>query len=465
MGKISLKKETKGLKLKPKPKLKLKPKPKPKSNPKPAVEQRQNQSIVVNVGSNEVKSKQRRTSGPIQKKAINKQQTPTTIHVPQSLPITQPPKESMNELINYLKQAEQHKEAIKEREVKKSNELEKEKKEEKRSEVLTRDEVQDNFSVVYPSSNISSLKNGTITSGKLTSEPNIFSNLSSLTTSGASTPSLLSRPVNHNSLFEALSREADLRSENPNSGKVSFSSFNSNISIDSFSSPLSTTPSTTSLISEPKKQTLDEVLKNTVVTSAEDPVIEQVLEEMPENQIVIYGPERAGQTATATAQVVNPIDNSISPPLPFRFNKPLPTIRISDIIAENAKPLSLTQISEKERMRDARLKALEPKKPLLTIEPDIPNYSEEELNQYKEQTQKATKQKTQELINFELKLDNMTNRQLGQLLKDNNLKGTSGYDYTITKQGQIRDGSKAVAKDQLKKNLSFAFENGYLKNV
>lgn len=406
MVKISLKKESKVKKQKQK--------------------QKQSQKVVVNIGTNVLKPKRRRPTGPIEKK--NKQQTPT-INVPQALPITQAPKESMNELINYLKQAEQRKEAIKEREIKKSNELEKEKKEEKRSEVLTRDEVQDNFSIVYPSSNISSL------------------------TSGTSTP-LLSRPVDHNSLFEALSREADLRSENPNSGSISLST--------SSSIPFSITPPTTSLISEPKKQTLDEVLKDTVVTAAEDPVIEQVLEEMPENQMIVYGPQRAGQTSTATEQI-NIIDNSIPPPQPLRINRPLPTIRMSDIIAANAKPLSLTQISQKVIEREARLKALEKKKP--DIEPEIPTFSKEELNQYKEQTQKATKQEKEGLKDFERKIENMTNRQLGQLLKDNNLKGSSGYDYTITKQGQIRDGTKPVAKPQLIKNLLFAFENGYLTNV
>ena len=112
MLKISLKKESKVKKQKQK--------------------QKQSQKIIVNIGTNVLKPKRRRPTRPIEKKVINKQQTPT-INVPQALPITQPPKESMNELINYLKQAEQRKEVVKEREIKKTNELEKEKKEEKRS--------------------------------------------------------------------------------------------------------------------------------------------------------------------------------------------------------------------------------------------------------------------------------------------------------------------------------------------
>ena len=392
--------------------------------------QKQSQKVVVNIGTNVLKPKRRRkATGPIEKKGINKQQ-PSTVYIPQSLPVLQSsqPPNSMSEFVKYLKESEKQKEVAQEKEKRKSNELEKEKKEEKRSEVLTRDEVQDNFSTVYPSSNISSL------------------------TSGTSTP-LLSRPVDHNSLFEALSREADLRSENPNSGSISLSTSDSN--------PLSSSVSSTSFISnDSSKQTLDDILQNTVVTAVEDPVIDQVLEELPENQIVIYGSQRAGQTSTATEQITNPIDNSIPPPLPFRINKPLPTVRMADIIAANTKPLSLTQISQKEIEREARLKALEPKKP--DIEPEIPTFSKEDLDQYKEQPQKATKQG---LKDFELKLDNMTNLELGKLLKDNGIKGQSGNDFRFTTNKQVYDGKTFIAKDALKKNLLIAFENGYLTNI
>lgn len=429
MVKISLKKETKVKKQKQK--------------------QKQSQKVVVNIGTNVLKPKRRRkASGPIEKKAMNKQQTPTTINVPQALPITQPPKESMNELINYLKQAEQRKEAIKEREIKKSNELEKEKKEEKRSEVLTRDEVQDNFSTVFPSSNISSL-----TSGKLTAEPNIFSNLSSLTTSGTATPSLLSRPVDHNLLFESLRREADLRTENPNSGSISFDTFNSNVSIDSFSSALSSEPSTTSLISEPKKQTLDEVLKDTVVTAAEDPVIEQVLEEMPENQIVIYGPQKVGQTSTATEQIINPIDNSIPPPPQLRINKPLPTVRMADIIAANSKPLSLTQISQKEIEREARLRALEKKKPV--VEPEIAQVKDDD----DESKNKSDQGDSPELRAFKDLLKGLKNKDMGNLLIKNKIKGPDGKNYTVNKSG-VNIGSERASKQYLSEALLQAFNEG-----
>jgi hypothetical protein len=49
--------------------------------------------------------------------------------------------------------------------------------------------------------------------------------------------------------------------------------------------------SSTSLISNASsKQTLDDILKNSVDTAIEDPVIDQILEEMPENQIVVSPP-------------------------------------------------------------------------------------------------------------------------------------------------------------------------------
>ena len=450
MVKISLKKETRVKKQKQK--------------------QKQSQKVVVNIGTNVLKPKRRRkATGPIEKKAVNKQQ-PSNVYVPQSLPISQSsqPPNSMSEFVKYLKESEKQKEVAQEKEKKKSNDLEKEKKEENRSEVLTRDEVQDNFSVVFPSSNISSLTGGTMTSGKLTVEPNIFSNLSSLTTSGTTTPSLLSRPVDHNLLFDSLRREADLRTENPNSGSISFDTFNSNVSIDSFSSALSRDPSTTSLISEPKKQTLDDILQNTVVTAVEDPVIDQVLEELPENQIVVYGPQKVGQTATA--QIINPIDNSIQPPPPLRINKPLPTIRMADIIAANAKPLSLTQISEKERVREARLKAVEPKKSIL-LEPQtsqaeaedtiklLDNLLKSDKKKEEEAENKADQEESPELRAFKDLLKGLKNRDMGNLLIKNKIKGPDGKNYTVNKSG-VNIGSERASKQYLSEALLKAFNEG-----
>ena len=136
---------------------------------------------------------------------------------------------------------------------------------------------------------------------------------------------------------------------------------------------------------------------------------------------------------------------------------------MSDIIAANTKPLSLTQISQKEIEREARLKALKKKKPV--VEPEIPTFSKEELDQYKEQTQKATEQEKEGLKDFKLQLDNMTNLELGKLLKDNGIKGQSGNDFRFTTTKQVYDGKTFIAKDVLKNNLLNAFKNGYLTNI
>lgn len=404
MVKISLKKESKVKKQKQK--------------------QKQSQKVVVNIGTNVLKSKRRRkASGPIEKKAINKQQTPTTINVPQALSNVSHPPNSMSEFVKYLKESERQKEKNKENE-KKPNELEKEKKEENRSKDLTKEEVQDNFSNVFTTSKL---------------PPSYFEKPIAFDT-------VFSKPKDYETLFEKIKKEVDLRDGNPNTGNLSFA--------DAFAIPFAEVyvPPSTSIFNEPKKATLDDILQNTVVTDAEDPVIEQVLEEMPENKIVIYGPERAGQTATATEQIINPIDNSIPPPPPFRFNKPLPTIRMADIIAANAKPLSLTQISQKEKERESRLKAFESKKPLL-IEAQTTQVDEDESKN------KSYQGDSPELREFKDLLKGLKNKDMGNLLIKNNIKGPNGKNYTVNKSG-VNIGSKSASKQYLSEALLQAFNEG-----
>ncbi len=127
MVKISIKKEEKTIK------------------PRQKQKQKQSQKVVVNIGSDVIKPKRRRTGKTLQKnKVINKQQTtPTQINVPQALPIQQQPQQqSMNELIKYLKESEKQKEIIKEKD-QRINELEKDKKEKEKSKILTPEEVQE----------------------------------------------------------------------------------------------------------------------------------------------------------------------------------------------------------------------------------------------------------------------------------------------------------------------------------
>lgn len=467
--------------------------------------QKQSQKVVVNIGTNVLKPKRRRASGTIEKKVVNKQPipAPSTVYVPQAMPTMMQPQQqpSMNEFIKYLKQAEQHKEAIKEKE-KKVNELEKDKKEEKRSEVLTKDEVQDNFSGVFPSSNISSL------------------------TSGTSTP-LLSRPVDHNLLFEQLRKEADLRGENPTSGRISFAQAFSNLKPSS-------SVSTTSLISNSSsKQTLNDLLSNAQeesigdtttryktiiptefkeavvpvtevpkpseyelpdpqvveeeilleqeeqiqveppenITAVEDPVVEQALEEMPENQMVVYGPQRVGQTTTATQQI-NAIDGTI-PAFLRPMNNPLPSIYLKDIVG----PLSKAQAEE---ARQARINKFD-KKPLLAIEDSVlPEFSKEKIKEYKTytkqvgQAEKAAEEggvtpnfedevkKEEELTPLEefiKKLKKFTRKDMVMVLNDNGITEKDGLNYTISKKN-VMLGSKSADKTKLSEHLLDEYNNG-----
>jgi len=422
--------------------------------------QKQSQKVVVNIGTNVLKPKRRRkASGPMEKKGINKQQ-PTTVYIPQSLPVMQSPQppNSMSEFVKYLKESEKQKEKEKEKE-KKPNELEKEKKEEERSKVLTTDEVQDNFSTVFSTSKLPP---------SYFDRPIVYDSTSKLPPSYFDKPivydTVVNKPTDY-SIFDKLKKEADLRDENPNSGILSFA--------DAFRSP-----STTNIFNSGSKQTINDIIQNIeppeeipeLIIRAEDPVIDEVLEELPENKIVIYESQKVGQTGTATAQLINPIDNSIPPPPPLRINKPLPTIRMADIIAENAKPLSLTQISEKERARQARIDKFDKKKPLLAIEEAVlPEFTKEELENYKKYFQQVEKndddnkslvqEDTPELRAFKDLLKGLKNRDMGNLLIKNNIKGPNGKNYTVNKSG-VNIGSERASKQYLSEALLQAFNEG-----
>ena len=447
MVKISLKKESKVKKQKQK--------------------QKQSQKVVVNIGTNVLKPKRRRKkSGPIEKKGIDKQQPSGPVYVPQSLPVLQSsqPPNSMSEFVKYLKESEKQKEKEKEKE-KKPNELEKEKKEAQRSKVLTKDEVQDNFSTVFSTSKLPP---------SYFDKPIVYDTTSKLP---PLPPSYFDKPIVYDtvvnkptdySIFDKLKKEADLKDENPNSGILSFA--------DAFRSP-----SPISIFNSGSKQTINDIIQNfeppeeipELIIRAEDPVIDEVLEELPENQIVVYGPQRAGQTGTATAQFINPIDNSIPPPPPLRINKPLPTIRMADIIAANAKPLSLTQISQKERVREARLKAVEPKKPLL-LESQSSQAEAEDTIKLLENLLKSYKKKEEdddnkslvqedspELIALKSKLTdkNFSRKDMVNLLSKNGITEKDGLKYKI-QNNNVKLGSYPTTRTGLSEHILTEFNAG-----
>ena len=395
MVKISIKKEEKTIK------------------PKQKQKQKQSQKVIVNIG-NSYKPKRRRTGKALERnKAVNKQSTtPTQINVPQSMPIYKQPESqnTMNEILKYIKDSEQQKEIIKKQE--KKNELEKDKK-------TALEDAQTQFSKV-DSQSISSL------------------------TSGTATPNPLSFPINPKSLYESLMKVADLQGENPNSGRVSFSTLQSNplssahSSVDPFSvigtnnssSRSIQSTSSSSIMTEPtynsSERTYDIASSvssnssrqsnplsdndNLGETQGEklpiDPPIQDeeeaqpaevndqqlvVFEPEPEQKLVVYTqPEKVNTSATATEQLIG-MDTSSKAPFTRPINKPLPRINLKDVISE-VEGLRGT----KSDIREARLKFLEPERPQRPIkqsnddEPvDIPKFTDEELKAYKDNTKKT----------------------------------------------------------------------------
>jgi hypothetical protein len=183
MVKISIKKGKKTIKPKPRQKQK----------------QKQSQKVIVNIGSSIV-SKRRAPTQTLQKKAVNNQTPTPNIIVPQAMP-----QNSNNEILRYIKESEQQKEMIKKQE--KNNELEKDKIKEKKPSVIPAEEkAQVQFTMVN-SQNISGIS------------------------SGLATPTFnpLSTPLNYRSLQNELGKliqRADLEGENPNTGRISLSTFN-----------------------------------------------------------------------------------------------------------------------------------------------------------------------------------------------------------------------------------------------
>ena len=190
MVKISIKKDKKAIKGKPKPRQKQK--------------QKQSQKVVVNIGSS-YRPKRRTTGQALEKnKVVNKSSTaPTpTINVPQANPLYKQPESQavLGELLKYLKET-----GVKEKE--KNNELEKDKVKENKATIPIDEEIAQVQFTTINSQNISALS------------------------SGLATPQFnpLSTPLNYMSLHNALGalvQQADLEGENPNTGRISLSTFN-----------------------------------------------------------------------------------------------------------------------------------------------------------------------------------------------------------------------------------------------
>ena len=62
---------------------------------------------------------------------------------------------------------------------------------------------------------------------------------------------------------------------------------------------------------------------------------------------------------------------------------------------------------------------------------------------------------------FKDKIKAMTNKEMGQLLRDNNIKGRNGENFTVNKRGASL-GSLTQNKEALKNYLLKAFDDGLL---
>ena len=80
---------------------------------------------------------------------------------------------------------------------------------------------------------------------------------------------------------------------------------------------------------------LENARKDQGTYADEDPVIDEILKQEPENQVVVYEPQRAAAatTTTATEQLIG-IDNSSKPAFLRPINAPLPAIYFKDIIGQ-----------------------------------------------------------------------------------------------------------------------------------
>jgi len=337
----------------------------------------------------------------------------------------------------------------------------------------------------------------------------------------------LSFPVDSNSLITALRRESDLGSENPNSGVISLSTpsnnlFSSNrnrsnsdrtfttvatnnttqtnlssIRSEPFSFPVqhsntldvllrsipntltplivdSTPPATQDeVISDMTSTRVDQPVEETVA-AIEDPIINEVLEDIePENQLVVYGPNRVGESSTATEQTIsnkNLIDNSI-PSFLRPINAPLPAINFNTLTGQ--KPT----IAETKDMRQKRIDKLDKKpdetsdKKALAIEPQSTQAEAEDTIKLLERVLKQPispekgpephLDETPEQRAFKDKIKAMTNKEMGHLLRQNNIKGSDGKNFTVNQRGTSL-GSSTQSKTVLKDYLLKAFNDGLI---
>ena len=290
--------------------------------PKQKQKQKQSQKVIVNIGSS-YKPKRRTATGRAleNNKAVNKSSTTSTpiINVPQSNPLYKQPESQavLGELLKYLKDT-----GVKEKE--KNNELEKDKIKEKKSVIPVDEEIAQVQFTTVDNQNISGIS------------------------SGLATPQFnpLSTPLNFRALqneLGALIRHADLEGENPNTGRVSLSTYNP-INLSSSSSiisepdyiddhdsilsyesrqPLLETPYQNSLINylqnklvepEPQQQVITEPQQELIETETQGKPLEIITNEpAQQDAIIIDTPEPEKAVYEEAEEAMTLIDQALKP--------------------------------------------------------------------------------------------------------------------------------------------------------
>jgi hypothetical protein len=277
-------------------KISIKKDKKTKTKPRQKQKQKQSQNVMVNIGGNALRAKRRATGKTLERnKAVNRSTSTPNIIVPQSIP-----QNSTNEILRYIRESEQQKEMIKKQE--KNNELEKDKikAKEKKPVIPAEEKAQVQFTVVN-SQNISGIS------------------------SGLATPTFnpLSTPLNYRSLQNELGKliqRADLEGENPNTGRISLSTYNPPSSgssiisepeyIDDNDSVLSY-ESRTPLTHTAKQPSLTEYVSNKAAEQ-EDEEEETYIEPETEQKTIIN--ETSQQETTETEKQGEPLETITNEP-------------------------------------------------------------------------------------------------------------------------------------------------------
>jgi hypothetical protein len=162
------------------------------------------------------------------------------------------------------------------------------------------------------------------------------------------------------------------------------------------------------------------------------------------------------------------MDNSSTPAFLRPINTPSPAIRFNDILG--LKPT----IAETKDIRQKRIDALDKKKPVLALESQSPQAEAEDTIKLLENILKPKPasepasepdlshlDETPEQRAFKDRIKAMSNKEMGQLLRQNSIKGSNGKNFTVNQRGTSL-GSTTQNKESLKNYLLKAFNDGLL---